>query len=268
MTRILRQPLVRFLLAGALVLAFAPDTGAAPSGPPVRVPRRIDDPAQAERWLDEEVLVRRARERGIDELDLVVRRRLAQQMRFLLDDMASVDEPGDADLERWLATHPDRYRQPATSDVRHVFFSRAARGESLVADAEAALRELRAGASPGSVGDAFFRGSEMRAATPAVLTRAFGAEFAAATEALEVGRWSGPIASSYGLHAVLVEARQRERPAELRTVRDAVRRDWLAQQRGRAERAMLDRLRAEYGVPPAAVAPAGAEDPHGEGARE
>ena len=259
-----QEPLLRFGLGGFVVFAAATwwggpaeRGGARPSLPegPFVVPEAVRAKGEADRWLDDEVLARRARELGLDRMDLVVRRRLAQQMRFLLAGAAEVGPPTHDELKGWLDLHPDRYRRPATIDLHHVFVSRGKHGARLEADAKALLAQLRGGASPEGMGDTFFAGHAFEGASPRDLTRSFGKSFATAVGELKPDVWTGPVKSSYGLHLVKVEGRRPGRPATLAEVRDRVRTDLEEERRRQAERAALDRLRAEYDLPPAEARP-------------
>lgn len=76
----------------------------------------------------------------------------------------------------------------------------------------------------------------------------FGREFAAQVATLREGAWSGPVASSYGLHLVRVEARAEPKPVALEAVRAAVVRDFNDERRRTANREIFGRLRERYQV--------------------
>ena len=76
----------------------------------------------------------------------------------------------------------------------------------------------------------------------------FGDAFATRVAELPVGQWQGPIESGYGVHLVLVGARTDGRAAELDEVRDALRRDWLNEQRIAANEAYYQSLLQRYTV--------------------
>jgi hypothetical protein len=94
-------------------------------------------------------LLDRAYAQGMDESDIVVRRRLLERMRLLLASAARIPPPTDAELEAWLAGHADDFMQPARVKVSHVYLSRDRRGASLDRDAAALATRLREeGATP------------------------------------------------------------------------------------------------------------------------
>jgi hypothetical protein len=91
---------------------------------------------------DPRVLAARARALGLDQSDLVVRRILVHKMRLLA---AREDErpPSTETLRAFFAAHRDDYRAPARVSFEHVFFATARRGAHAGADAAALLAVLR-----------------------------------------------------------------------------------------------------------------------------
>jgi len=259
--RVLREPLVHFAAGGVAIFALHARVAARPEGDRVvvsaafaealakeqaqrtgRAPTAEEARALVDRFVDEEVLNREAAALGLDRGDPIVRRRLAQKMGFLAEADAA-REPAEADLERFLAAHEDRYRAAPRVSFRHVFLAHEHR-----ADAERLLAELRAGARPDERGDPFLRGSRFAARTAAEVEAIFGPAFRAALDGAEKGTWAGPLASSYGVHLVLVEERTAGAEAALAEVRARVRQDLLDERREAAQREQLRRLRARYKI--------------------
>lgn len=222
---------------------FRRRTGRGPS--PGELARAVDE------WLDEEALYRRALELGLHETDLVVRRELVQRMRFLMEDVAPVAEPTDAELRGYLALHPDRFAARARWSFEHAFFSRGARGEHLTPDAKTALLALRAAPNTAVASDPFFNGAGMAGAAGEAIARSYGQRFADVVAELPVGIWSGPVESAFGLHLVRVSAVGRDPAPRLEDVRPAVVAEVKNQRRETGNRRALDALRGELGLEPA-----------------
>ncbi|MCA9693737.1 MAG: peptidyl-prolyl cis-trans isomerase [Myxococcales bacterium] len=239
MTRWLREPLLHFLVLGGLILAL--DRAATPSAV-IEVPARVRASGDAARYVEDEALVREALRRGLHERDEIVRRRLVQKMRFILDELAVVPEPDEAALEAWLKGHADRYAAPARLTLRHAFFRREP-GRDPWARAQAAASALAGGEPP--AGDPFLHGARLANWTEDELARALGDAFAAEVAALEPGSWSEPIASSHGVHRVLVEARTPARAPALAEVRARVLEEVVTARRQQAARAAIDALIAD-----------------------
>ena len=92
---------------------------------------------------------------GLDENDLIVRRRLAQKLEFLVQDTSRLAEPTDEDLRRFYEANPDRFQTRPKVSFTQVYFSRERRKDA-AGDAKAALAELSHSpptARPSDMGD-------------------------------------------------------------------------------------------------------------------
>jgi hypothetical protein len=241
-----REPLLHFLLIGGVLYgldaARAPETSAAEGVEPIVVLPSMA-PEAARQLVEEEALYREAKRLGLDQGDLVVRRRLVQKMEFLLEDLAAPPPPDEADLRAWLAAHPDKYRAPARVTLEHVYFSRDRRKDAVGADALAALQ-----APDAAAGDPFLGGRRFEQRTEQDLARTFGPDFAAAVMKLEPGRWGGPVASAYGRHLVRVESFSPAAPATLEDVRARVEADVVEARRREAAAKARAEIVARYPI--------------------
>jgi peptidyl-prolyl cis-trans isomerase C len=203
--------------------------------------------ALVDRFVADELLYREAKATGLEEGDLVIRRRLIQKMRFVLERDA-VPQPGDADLRIHLAQHAARYRVPERIALTQVFVDAGRHGEQTDEVAEQLRSRLATGAAPATLGDPFPLGTHLSLRSPAELRRQFGAAFAAAVADLPSGRWSNPIRTRFGLHLVRIDRRVAARLPDLSEIRAAVRADWLEEHRKAATRAEIARLRSQYEI--------------------
>jgi hypothetical protein len=266
------QPLLLFLALGAALFvadaALRGADGARDPGAPVleirgeRARRLLERHPDAARrppapealraalgdWIEEEVLVREARAIGLEEGDVIVRRRLAQKMRAILEQLHPAPEPDDAALRAALAADPERYGHPATFDFEHVFLSRGRHGAALETAATDLLARLRGGADFRTLGDPAPTGPVVSGATSESVSRRYGGAFAAKLATLPLGAWHGPVASSLGAHLVRVTAREPFREASVDGVREALLRDLRAAGREAANRAALDALIARHAL--------------------
>ena len=79
-------------------------------------------------YLKEEPLSREAREMGLKQNDIYVRRRLAQKVEFLVQDASRLVEPTEVDLRKFYAAHLDMFRDEALVSFNQIYFkSRAPR---------------------------------------------------------------------------------------------------------------------------------------------
>jgi peptidyl-prolyl cis-trans isomerase C len=257
MRRILREPLVHFLLLGALLFALDAalnrsdpgGEGGGDAGATEIVVRSADldrvraaaahepgpSPTAAElvrRHVREEALYREALALGLDKGDPVVRRRLVDKMAFLSRQLAVPPEPPAAELRQWFEQHRDRYQQPARIWFRQLFFDERRRGSRALADANAALASLEtAGAEvpPDGAGDQVVIPRALADRAEPEIATLLGASFASGLFAAPVGRWHGPLRSPLGLHLVRVSRREPARLPTLEEIREQVQADLLAQ---------------------------------------
>ena len=161
-------------------------------------------------YLKEVMLAREAQAVGIAENDVVVRRRLAQKMEFLLRDTVRIKEPGEEDLRAYYDRNAELFRLPARITFQQVPFSSEA----------AALQGLTelATRNADEVGSRSLLARDHRGIDRDIAAGLFGSDFANAIFALAPGTWQGPVPSVYGFHAVKVAEIQ---PATPRLFRDA-----------------------------------------------
>jgi len=270
MRRLLREPLLHFLLIGAglfllygllnrgqsdapreIVISEARVEALAENFATVwmRPPTAVELKGLIDDYVAEEVYYREAVAMGLDQDDTVIRRRLRQKMEFISEDVAAATEPTDAQLQAYLEQHADKFALPATLTFQQVYLSAERRGEAVRADAEKLLAELQAGrgpADPAEAGDATLLPATMEAASPQVIANTFGEEFARQIDEAPVGQWSGPIESGFGLHLVKVDERVAGSAPTLVEIRPIVLREWQSEQRRAQNKSFLDTLRSKY----------------------
>ena len=222
---------------------------------------------QNQRFLEEdqdvsdEALLERAFDQGMDRTDLVVRRRLLERMRLLIASKVRAKPPSDADLEAYLAENSDLFRRPERVALSHVFLSRDSRREGLQADAEALAETLRGEAigpdSANEWGDPFLLSHQIQLSSESSIARQYGPEFASEVLSAPIGRWSDPIASSYGAHLVWIRERSESEIPALAEIRRRVENEWLREREQAELVAHTARLRqeAEIVLPPGITAP-------------
>jgi peptidyl-prolyl cis-trans isomerase C len=267
--RLMREPLVWFLLAGA-ALFFVSERFSGADGARIVVTAaeraRLTDQWQAqmgrpptdaelaalvEQWVREEIYYREALAMGLDDDDVIIRRRLAQKLTFLTEDLAAGGEPDEATLRAYYERHAARYAEPERFSFSHAYFS-TERRQAAQADAEAALRELTQGrgSSPDTppTGDPFMLQRSYVDRSQREIAELFGREFAAAITELEPGPWQGPIRSAYGWHLVRLESRRAPRQPSLAEVANRVAADLQQERRRDASEAFYRSLRERYQV--------------------
>jgi hypothetical protein len=241
----LREPVVQFLLLGALL--FAADRMLGEEGGTVavsaatvarleegfaaregRAPTASERAALVEEFADQERMIREARRLGLAEADPIVRRRLAQKLDLVAERTPPIPAPDEPTLQAWLDAHPDDFARPATTD-----------GVAIrVDDAPAALAALAAGADPATLGRPGPYPPRWTGLTDAQRAGRYGADVAGVDV---LGQWVAA-----GGWLVRVDRRTPARPATLDEVRDAGTAAWEAEARAHRRAALRARLRAEW----------------------
>ena len=263
----IREPLLHFVLIGALLFAFTALRQEQQAQAEIRIgagevaqlaafwetqaqrkPTSEELRGLIEERIDEEVLAREAVRLGLDRDDVIVRRRLAQKMAFVSDDLTPVAEPADAELRAYFDAHRDSYATPDLYALRHVYFNPDRHGMALDADAQRALQRLLRGANASEMGDPFMLPRELADVTRNDIARDFGSAFADAVTGTAPGTWAGPVRSPFGVHLVKLESHTPLSAASFEDVRDRVRQAYLAQKQREANVALRTKLRQQYRI--------------------
>jgi hypothetical protein len=261
MKRWLTEPLLHFLLLGGLLFAVYAGLDRGDSDTPrvVRIgaaevewlkqtwtrqwqrpPDEVELRGLVTDYLKETLLAREARELGLDDNDTVVRRRLAQKMKFLVEDTARLVEPEETVLRQYYDDHRARYQKPASVSFTQLYFKTdTSAREALQVLAQNPAAEL---------GELTLLEPELRQADGQTVAKLFGEQFAAQVFALEANRWQGPITSAYGFHLVKINARQATQLRAFNEVRSQVLEDWYRIEQDRANEQYFAALLKKYDV--------------------
>ena len=275
MRRWLREPLIHFLLIGAFLFALdrylQPASGGTPSSKQIQL--SLDDLGQmvmlfqsqwrreptaqeldrlVENKVQEEILYREALAMGLEKDDTIVKRRMAQKLQFLAEDVAAAREPDTAELRSWFEKNKARFAQPSRVSFRHLYFSPDRRGQRARDDAAKALAKLdgqpQDAKVAGSLADPFMFQDYYRDRAPDYLGKEFGPQFAQAVAKLAPGSWQGPIESGFGWHLVFVDTVIPGRVPAFEEIEPDVKTAWLGEQKELAWQKAYEEMRAKYTV--------------------
>ncbi|MEE4238084.1 MAG: peptidylprolyl isomerase, partial [Anderseniella sp.] len=225
--RVLADPLVQFLGLGAVVFVlysgFSPAAGT-PENTEITVPaaqiaqlsavfertwKRPPTAVELSNMVDgfvrEEMYVREAIAMGLEANDSVIRRRLQQKIEFLTDAKAERLSPSEADLEAFMAQNADSYRLEERVAFTQVFLGAAASAGEPVVSETLALLEADPHRDLSELGTSTMLPPRLSLSTLTYVARTFGSGFAQDVANLPVGTWSGPVASSFGMHLVRID---------------------------------------------------------------
>jgi parvulin-like peptidyl-prolyl isomerase len=212
-----------------------------------RPPTETELKGLVDSYIKEEVYYREALALGLDQNDTVLRRRLMQKMEFLSNDLAELNIPDEASLNKYFLDNQDKYKLPARVSFTHIYFSLDKRGAKALEDAKSVLSELNALRAP-EKGDSFMMQYDFVQETPFEVERLFGKGFAEQLFQSEINTWQGPIESGYGLHLVYISEKIGSRMPELASVIDEVRTDFMFEQRQKMNREIYEKFKERYEI--------------------
>ena len=201
-------------------------------------------------WVREEILYREAIDRGLDQGDELVRRRLIQKMNGIARGLAERSEPSLSDLRAFYLENVDRYTVPARRSFRHVYVS-TERGNDAAEMSAAKLLERLPRTDPEEVarlGDPFVLAHDFALVTPQDVASRFGRAFADGLFELAPGAWHGPLRSSFGLHLVEVTEAVEEYTPSFEEAQARVLVDVNNQRQLAAEAGLVAALASEYDI--------------------
>jgi hypothetical protein len=273
--RWLREPLLHFLLIGiALFAVYAyAHRGRGGIESPRQIALTLDDLRQMDMYFEsqwhrqptpaefqvmvedrvrEEVLYREALAMGLDKDDTIVKRRMAQKMQFLAEDVAAAHEPSTAELKAWFEKNSNKFARPSRYSFRHLYFSPDKRGKKAQEDATKTLGKIAGQPEDSklavSLADRFMFQDYYGDRAPEALAKEFGPQFVVALEKLKPGSWQGPIESGYGWHLVFVDTVIPGRIPAFEEMEPDVKTAWLGEQKATAWQKAYAEMRAKYTV--------------------
>ncbi|NEQ41084.1 MAG: peptidyl-prolyl cis-trans isomerase [Okeania sp. SIO3I5] len=271
--RILREPLLHFLVLGALLFGLyfwvgSPSIASTSSAKKIDVSAPVIESLQGtwelqwgrkptlqqleklvDNYVHDEILYQEALALGLDNKDIIVRRRLIQKMQFLVEDVAGIKEPSDEELQSYLDDHADRYTIPGRFSFNQVYFSRELHGDSSDTDAQNLLTQLQNNTvQTPPRGDRSMLPTIYTLASAQTLNNTFGGTLAREMAEVTEKGWQGPFHSAYGSHLVNVTQIEPGHPGTLTEVRKSVRLDYLRDKKQKQDELFYQKLRDRYTV--------------------
>ena len=268
--KLIREPLVHFLVLGMGLFLLFGIVGESNDGPTDRIevsaarvaqmkeiftrtwqrpPTEKELEGLIEDHIREEIYYREALAMGLDRDDTIVRRRLRQKLEFVTDDIVDAIDPTEEQLAAYFNENADAFRVPARVSFRHIYFNQDRRGSQAMQNAESLLTRLNEsdpGIDTAGLGDTLMLPGNYGLVSEDEIARGFGNEFAARLTDLPSGRWSGPVKSAFGLHLVFIKERVAGSLPALAEIRDVVDREWRNARREKTAEAFYSSLRERY----------------------
>lgn len=227
---------------------------------PAFVKQQIDKPQGRSRLLkamiDEEVIVREAKARGLDKTDEFkneMERRQKEILTKLFYEKVidAIAQPNDAEIQKYYEDHKDQFVEPAKASARHIVtktekealevkgkilagmdFAEAARKYSIDA-----VTNQRGGVIPGEI-------------TREDMVPGLGylPELVDAVFSMKPGEVGGPIKTEMGYHIIKVEAQRPQKQKNLEQVKEQIKSQIKISRQGAVRDSIIDNLKKKYKV--------------------
>jgi hypothetical protein len=261
-----REPLLHFLVLGALLFAIdravngsvgdervivvdaAVDAEALKVFREARGREPNEDELYALRrvWLDNEVLYREGIALQMDKGDKAIRDRVIFKALSMINAGLKTPVADDKTLQDWFERHRVRYDEPARFDFQEAVIEGDASEQAAAAFADAL--------NAGTPGDAKAGLRVFQARPHPTIVQSYGAEFAAALEALPQGRWTA-LRQGDGWRVMRLDAITAAKPASFDALRGVIRQDWIDATMAEQRSAAVRELAKKYMVRVEAAAP-------------
>lgn len=263
--RLSREPLVHFLLAGAVVFALMSGRAADPGERRIVVDEAVVS-RLADRWamtygrvptqeeidglirnhVSDQIYYREGLRLGLDRDDEVVIRRMRVKMLAMAGAEAETAVPRDAELQRLIDANPRRYSSEPVLDFEQLYLG--ADSDATRAVARIMIARLRAGTPAGVALRPAPIARHFHDIAPSEIAEQFGDSFAGTIGKLRPDVWHGPIASGFGVHLVKVVKKRESAPRRLADIRQRVENDWRSAAIKRAEEVEYLEMAKRYDV--------------------
>jgi hypothetical protein len=246
MSKILKEPLVHFLLLGGLIFGyFYLFNSESESENTIviddveyeyllslwknqwkREPNEQDIKAFIDQYLRQEVFYKEALALGLDHNDIIVKRRLAQKMEAVSNDLnAMLKPPTDADLREFYESNDSLFLLPPTYSFRQVLFTnQESNWQQELTSMQVALQSGQD--IPKARSLKLSISNEWKNSPLNEINKAFGGDFAFKLDSLPLNQWVGPISSGFGQHLVFISEKNESQLADFDLVKSYVEKEY------------------------------------------
>jgi hypothetical protein len=186
---------------------------------------------------------------NLDHNDEIIKRRLAQKMNFLSNDLATLKEPTEDELRKYYEDNREKYMLSPIYSFYQLSFRSDSRNNPQ-ADAKKYLENLD------GKGPEKFEGQGDKLPFPYYfeltdrheLDRQLGMDFAQSLEGLDIAMWSGPVRSGFGWHLVYLTEKVPTRAPEFESIVNELKRDFEYENQRRINDQVYSELRRSYEI--------------------
>lgn len=269
MKKLLKEPLMHFVLLGCLLFALYGLVNKQNDSESViliddfdmnniiaswemqwkRLPTDEELKSLVDLNIKQEIFYQEALKMNLDHNDEIIKRRLAQKMQFLSNDLAAISEPTDEELKKFYDANFENYLSPPMLSFYQIIFSPDNRKDpkndaeqTLLKFKEVSFEEMK------NKGDAlpfpfYFENQDANE-----INRQLGMQFSETLESLKTDTWTGPIQSGFGYHLIYITDKTASQKPDFADVKKELLRDLEYQNQKNLNEQLLRELKKNYKI--------------------
>ncbi|MDC3189102.1 peptidylprolyl isomerase [Pseudoalteromonas elyakovii] len=211
-------------------------------------PQTKDLKAIIDHYLRQEVFYREAMKLNLDHNDAIIRKRLAQKMEAVANDLSTLmSPPTDEVLKDYFQSNQSLFMLPPAVQFEQVLFLESE--HNLEAEIAQVLTNLRRDQNiPATRSQKLSVSNSWELTAHNIIDNSFGKSFTKALNSAPLNTWFGPVDSGYGKHLVRVSHRQDATLPDLEHVKEYVAREYEYQSVLQAQEKIYRDLLENYTV--------------------
>jgi len=269
MKKLLKEPLLHFILLGFLFFALYGMVNKQNDSDSIiliddfdmnniiaswemqwkRLPTDEELKSLVDQNIKQEIFYQEALKMKLDHNDEIIKRRLAQKMQFLSNDLATISEPTDEELKKFYDANFEDYLSPSVYSFYQIIFSPDNRNdpkkdaeETLLNLKEVTFEEMK------NKGDNlpfpfFFENQDANK-----INRQLGIQFSETLETMQTNGWKGPIQSGFGYHLIYITEKKGPQIPDFEIVKKDLLRDLEYENQKNLNEQLLQELKKDYKI--------------------
>lgn len=199
--------------------------------------------------IKQEVFYQEALKMNLDHNDEIIKRRLAQKMQFLSNDIAAMVEPSDEVLKDYFQKNSEKYLTPTSYSLYQITFSPDKR-EHPFEDAKIILDKFPNASfeKMNNKGDNLPFLYQFVNIDADELSLQLGSKFPEALQNLETEKWMGPVPSGFGYHLVYITNKITPQLPPFESVIKTVLRDFEYDNQKEIDELIYQELKKQYQI--------------------
>ncbi len=269
MRKIIKEPLFHFLLLGGLIFALYGIVNQNTNDESTiliddfdmnniiaswemqwkRRPTNKELKSLIQQNIKQEIFYQEALKMNLDHNDEIIKRRLSQKMQFLSNDLASINQPSEEDLQKYYDLNFTKYLSPFKFSFYQIVFNPDKRNDPL-GDAQLLMSQINNFTIEEikTKGDAlpfpfFFENIDAYN-----LNRQLGNDFSESLEPVKPGAWTGPFQSGFGYHLIYLTEKTEPQTPDIESIRSELLKDMEYENQKKMDNLIFEELKKNYAI--------------------